>query len=84
MRSLLLTQGIEALEPSFREALLLVMSQGLTYREAAEITGEPIGTVKWRVSEASRRMRRFLEAAEEDANDVHQPERRADHLPCRR
>jgi RNA polymerase sigma-70 factor, ECF subfamily len=48
------------LEPPFREALLLVASQGFTYQEAAEAMGEPVGTVKWRVHRATRRLREFL------------------------
>lgn len=56
------------LELPYREALLLVVSQGLTYREAAEITGEPVGTVKWRVHQATRQMRVYLNEVEEEAN----------------
>lgn len=56
----------------FREALLLVHSQGLKYREAAEILGEPVGTVKWRVSEALRRVRRYLAATEEEFDGLRQ------------
>lgn len=59
--------ALDRLEPNFREALLLVASQGLTYQEAAETLGEPVGTVKWRVYEATRRMRTLLEDAEEES-----------------
>jgi RNA polymerase sigma-70 factor, ECF subfamily len=52
------------LEPPFREALLLVRSQGLTYAEAAGATGEPEGTVKWRVAEATRRAQTILNGME--------------------
>lgn len=52
--------ALERLDPLFREALLLVASQGLTYQEAAEVMGEPVGTVKWRVHRATRRMRQLL------------------------
>ena len=45
-----LSEALSALAPPFREALLLVASQGFTYRAAADILGEPVGTVKWRVS----------------------------------
>lgn len=55
-----LAEALRRLAPPFREALLLVASQGLTYREAAEVMGEPVGTVKWRVSEASRSIRQAL------------------------
>lgn len=60
VRTLMLTEALDELEQPFREALLLVASQGLTYREAAEALGEPVGTVKWRVSVAVRRMRVLL------------------------
>ncbi len=65
-----LSQALLALTPPFREALLLVASQGFTYREAADILGEPVGTVKWRVSEASRRMRALLTAGEEEKDEL--------------
>ena len=61
-----LETALRRLEPRHREAILLVVSQRLTYREAAQITGEPIGTVKWRVHEASRQLRSHLTALEED------------------
>lgn len=72
--ALALSQALSALPPAFRAALLLVASQGFTYREAADILGEPVGTVKWRVSEASRRMRALLTAGEEEVNEL-QPAR---------
>ncbi len=53
VNSLTLSRALSLLAPPFREALLLVASQGLTYKEAAEVLGEPVGTVKWRVSEAT-------------------------------
>lgn len=68
--ALTLSQALSALAPPFREALLLVASQGFTYREAADILGEPVGTVKWRVSEASRRMRRLLTVGEEEKDEL--------------
>ena len=65
-----LSQALSALTPPFRAALLLVASQGFTYREAADILEEPVGTVKWRVSEASRRMRALLTAGEEESDGL--------------
>ncbi len=43
-----------------RAALLLVVSQQLTYAEAARASGEPEGTVKWRVHRAVKEMNRLL------------------------
>ncbi len=68
--ALTLSQALSRLAPPFREALLLVASQGFTYREAADILGEPVGTVKWRVSEASRRMRGLLKEGEDERNEL--------------
>ena len=84
VRSLTLTKALDTLESPFREALLLVASQGLTYREAAEILGEPVGTVKWRVWEATRRMRQVLRAVEEEFHEMQQKQTdpRANHISC--
>lgn len=43
-----------------REALLLVAAEGLSYEEAAEITGVAVGTVKSRVNRARGRLARLL------------------------
>jgi RNA polymerase sigma-70 factor (ECF subfamily) len=48
-----------------REALLLVAAEGLSYEEAAEITGVAVGTVKSRVNRARGRLARLL-AVERD------------------
>lgn len=84
VESVVLDQALTALDVPFREALLLVHSQGLSYREAAEALGVPVGTVKWRVFEATRRVRRHLETLEESTNDVQQADGRTDHSLCRR
>jgi len=67
-----MTDALRHLQPLFREALLLVASQGLTYREAAEAMGEPIGTVKWRASVAAAQMRLRLSLSEEEADGLPQ------------
>lgn len=59
-----LQDALSRLDPRARHALLLTASQGLTYRQASQITGEPVGTVKWRVAEAMRKMRILLEETE--------------------
>ena len=73
--SVLIADALSRLESPFREALLLVAQQGLTYREAAEALEEPVGTVKWRVWEATRRTRRFLAGAEDEQDELHGEER---------
>lgn len=60
-----LLPALAALPDDQQTAVLLVLGQGLTYREAAEALGEPVGTIKWRVSEASKRLRKRL-SEEED------------------
>ena len=72
------------LEPPFREALLLVRSQGLTYSEAAAILGEPEGSVKWRVFEASRKAQQFLKSYDGDGDKVQREPATEDRRACRR
>jgi RNA polymerase sigma-70 factor (ECF subfamily) len=43
-----------------RTALVLVDVQGLSYEEAAAVTGANLGTVKSRINRARSRMRDFL------------------------
>ena len=47
--------------PDQREALLLVGAQGLSYEEAAEVCGVPLGTVKSRVNRARNRLTALLD-----------------------
>ena len=81
INSITLAVALAQLDPSAREALLLVRSQGLTYQEAAEILQEPVGTVKWRVSEATRKMRTLLSAME-DTDGLQSAPAGADSLSC--
>jgi DNA-directed RNA polymerase specialized sigma24 family protein len=60
-----LSAALETLDVAEREVMLLTAVQGLTFREASEILGEPIGTVKWRAHEATKQLRQILNAAEE-------------------
>jgi RNA polymerase sigma-70 factor (ECF subfamily) len=52
--------GIRALSPKLRDALLLAQSGEYTYEEIATMLKAPLGTIKWRVSEARRAVRKFL------------------------
>lgn len=64
-----LERALAALPHALREAFLIVKSEGLKYREAAEALGVPQGTVQSRVHDAALRLRAALreEKEEEDA-----------------
>ena len=54
--------AIERLSPKLRDALLLAQSGDYGYDEVAAMLKVPVGTVKWRVSDARRRVRQQLAA----------------------
>jgi RNA polymerase sigma factor (sigma-70 family) len=68
--AVLFRQSVDALDTNLREAFLLVVVEGLTHGEAADVLGAPVGTVKWRVAEANRRLRAALEATEERQHET--------------
>ncbi len=53
--------ALPKLPPDQREALLLVGAHGLSYEEAAEVCGVPLGTVKSRVNRARNRLTALLD-----------------------
>ena len=53
-------RALASLSPAMRETVVLVVMQGLTHTEAAEVLGVPAGTVKSRISAAMRQMRATL------------------------
>ena len=55
-------RAIEALTPKLRDALLLAQSGEYAYNEIGAMLSIPEGTVKWRVSEARRKVRQRLVA----------------------
>jgi RNA polymerase sigma factor (sigma-70 family) len=59
----LLEAGIAALPAPFRETLVLRDLQGLAYREIAEVTQVPIGTVMSRLARARHRLIAAIAAA---------------------
>jgi RNA polymerase sigma-70 factor, ECF subfamily len=52
--------AIRRLPPALRDALLLAQSGDHSYEEIGAMLRAPVGTIKWRVSEARRRVRRAL------------------------
>ena len=56
-------EAIRALSPKLRDALLLAQAGDYSYEEIGAMLGAPIGTIKWRVSEARRLVRERLRAS---------------------
>ena len=52
--------AIRALSPKLRDALLLAQAGEYSYDEIGAMLGTPTGTIKWRVSEARRVIRKRL------------------------
>jgi RNA polymerase sigma-70 factor (ECF subfamily) len=59
---------LNAIEPSFREAFVLTQILGLSYPEAAEVVGCPVGTIRSRVARARDALVRGLDTADERAS----------------
>ncbi len=55
--------AVVALPEEQREVLMLVVADGLSYRDAAEIIGVPEGTVMSRLARARRKLARAIETA---------------------
>jgi RNA polymerase sigma-70 factor (ECF subfamily) len=55
-----ISRALDELPEEPRAALLLVVLEGLTYREVAEVQGVPIGTVMSRLARARLQIRGFL------------------------
>ena len=58
--SQLLNQALDELPPEFREVLVLLELEGLSYKEIAEVVGIPIGTVMSRLARGRHRLRESL------------------------
>jgi RNA polymerase sigma factor (sigma-70 family) len=56
-----LQRAFDELSPSFREVLMIVAVEGLSYEDAAGIIGTPIGTVRSRLSRARAQLKEGLE-----------------------
>ena len=69
-RAHLVQVGLESLSMEHRLVLELVFYQGLTLKEAAEICGCPLGTVKSRLNYAKNRLKGLLHRQGLDAEDA--------------
>jgi RNA polymerase sigma-70 factor (ECF subfamily) len=56
-----IARALEDLAEEQRTALLLVVLEGLTYREVAEVQGVPIGTVMSRLARARLQIKAYLD-----------------------
>jgi RNA polymerase sigma-70 factor (ECF subfamily) len=56
-----LRDALNALSHNTREAVLLVLSEGLTYEEAAQVCACPAGTMKSRVNRGREQLTRLLD-----------------------
>ena len=55
-----LVAAMEQLDDEFREVLILVTVEGLSYKEVAEVLDLPVGTVTSRLSRARAHLRRLM------------------------
>jgi RNA polymerase sigma-70 factor (ECF subfamily) len=58
----MLGEALEQLPPEFREVIVLRELEGFSYKEIADVTGVPVGTVMSRLSRGRERLRRVLDA----------------------
>lgn len=56
-----LCEGIDRLSEALRVTLILVCVDGVSHDAAATVLGVPEGTIAWRVHEARKKLRAFLE-----------------------
>lgn len=54
-------RGLEELSPEQQALVLMVCVEGVSYKEAADIQGVPIGTIMSRLSAARKALHRYLE-----------------------
>ncbi len=64
---LMISAALDALTDAEREVLVLHAVSGLKLDAIAKITGEPLGTVKWRHSQAMKKIRSAMAVGEEAA-----------------
>ena len=70
------TKALQRLSPEQREALVMVLAAGLSYEEAAEISGCAVGTLKSRISRARDSLVKLLGLEEGNPGEVEKPAQR--------
>jgi RNA polymerase sigma-70 factor, ECF subfamily len=65
-----LQKALDTLPNAEREAFMLIAIQQCSYKEAAQLLETPVGTIKWRVFEATKKLRLAL-APDEIIQDKH-------------
>ena len=68
-----LKQGLAALPDSYRSVILLVGLEGMSYRQAADILGVPIGTIMSRLSRGREILRRHMDGANSEREAAEEP-----------
>jgi RNA polymerase sigma-70 factor (ECF subfamily) len=56
-----LCEGIDSLSETLRTTLVLVAVDGMSHAEVSQVLGCPEGTIAWRIHEARRKLREYLE-----------------------
>lgn len=59
--AMVLCDGLDELSETLRTTLILVSIDGLSHTEAADVLGCPEGTIAWRVHEARRKLKAFMD-----------------------
>lgn len=57
-----LTRGIDQLSDTLRTTLILVCIDGRSHEDVAAILGAPEGTIAWRIHEARRKLKEYMQA----------------------
>lgn len=57
-----LCQGVDELSDTLRTTLILVCIDGRSHEDVSAILGAPEGTIAWRIHEARRKLKGFLQA----------------------
>lgn len=76
--------AVELLPEPERQALLMKVFGDLRYQEISAATGEPVGTVKWRISRAYARLRQILQPELQPLENGHESLRTTPAIPGRR